>query len=182
MCSRACRRAWTRLPGGISTRVRRIPPSASASASRRTAERWRSLDGRRSAVGFLDEQYRHEAPPLAPLIERIERLLAPGARIYAPAAFVSHADHALVRAVALELALPGLPFPCMPTFRTPPCTAGPRGSRAGARRPLRTWPERCGTRSLLEPARWRPPCTASISRITLANLEPCGCTAHSYKR
>lgn len=67
-----------------------------------------ALAGRTAVnLGFLDEQYRHEAPPLAPLIERIERLLAPGARIYAPAAFVSHADHALVRAVALELRAAG---------------------------------------------------------------------------
>jgi hypothetical protein len=59
----------------------------------------------RSAVNlsFLDEQYRDEDQPLGELIEQIERLLVPGAHIYAPAALANHTDHALVRAAALEL-------------------------------------------------------------------------------
>jgi LmbE family N-acetylglucosaminyl deacetylase len=59
----------------------------------------------RSAVnlGFLDEQYRENDQPLAPVKTEIERLLDPGARIYAPAAFANHTDHALVRAAALQL-------------------------------------------------------------------------------
>src|SRR5437868_4148676 len=47
-------------------------------------------------LGFLDEQYRPDDQPLAPLTEQIERLLDSGVRIYAPAAFANHADHALV--------------------------------------------------------------------------------------
>jgi LmbE family N-acetylglucosaminyl deacetylase len=58
-------------------------------------------------LGFLDEQYRHEAQPLMALTEQIERLLTPGVRIYAPAAFANHADHALARAAALELRAAG---------------------------------------------------------------------------
>jgi LmbE family N-acetylglucosaminyl deacetylase len=67
-----------------------------------------ALAGRTAVnLGFLDEQYRHEAQPLGALTEQIERLLAPGVRIYAPAAFANHADHALVRAAALELRAAG---------------------------------------------------------------------------
>ncbi|MBV8219242.1 MAG: PIG-L family deacetylase [Solirubrobacterales bacterium] len=54
-------------------------------------------------LGFLDEQYRDYEQHEAPLCEQIEPLLAPGARIYAPAAFANHADHVLVRAVAVRL-------------------------------------------------------------------------------
>src|SRR5205807_655431 len=41
--------------------------------------------------------------PLAPLAAQIEDRLVPGVHVYAPAAFSGHADHALVRAAALEL-------------------------------------------------------------------------------
>jgi LmbE family N-acetylglucosaminyl deacetylase len=58
-------------------------------------------------LGFLDEQYRPDAQPLAPLTEQIERLLDSGVGIYAPAAFANHADHALVRAAALQLRAAG---------------------------------------------------------------------------
>jgi LmbE family N-acetylglucosaminyl deacetylase len=58
-------------------------------------------------LGFLDEQYRPEDQPLAPLTEQIERLLDPGVRIYAPAAFANHADHMVVRAAALALRAEG---------------------------------------------------------------------------
>jgi LmbE family N-acetylglucosaminyl deacetylase len=58
-------------------------------------------------LGFLDEQYRPDDQPLAPLAEQIERLLGSGVRIYAPAAFANHADHALVRAAALQLRAAG---------------------------------------------------------------------------
>jgi|SRR5579884_490474 len=63
----------------------------------------------RSAVnlGFLDEQYRSEEQPLTPITGQIERLLEPGARIFAPAAFADHADHALVRSAALQLRTAG---------------------------------------------------------------------------
>jgi LmbE family N-acetylglucosaminyl deacetylase len=63
-----------------------------------------ALAGRTAVnLGFLDEQYRGYEQTLAPLTEQIELLLPRGARIYAPAAFANHADHALVRAAALEL-------------------------------------------------------------------------------
>lgn len=63
----------------------------------------------RSAVnlGFLDEQYRPDEQPLAPVTEQIERLLDPGVQIYAPAAFADHADHVLVRSAALQLQAEG---------------------------------------------------------------------------
>ncbi len=54
-------------------------------------------------LDFLDEQYRNAEQPLAPLTAQIERHLAPGMHVYAPGAFGAHADHALVRAAALEL-------------------------------------------------------------------------------
>jgi LmbE family N-acetylglucosaminyl deacetylase len=54
-------------------------------------------------LGFLDEQYRDDEQRVGPLTEQIEALLSPGVRIYAPAAFANHADHALVRAAALRL-------------------------------------------------------------------------------
>jgi LmbE family N-acetylglucosaminyl deacetylase len=76
----------------------------------RIQEDCRALAGAgRTAVnlGFLDEQYRPEEQPLTPLTEQIERLLEPGVRIYAPAAFANHADHALVRAAALQLRAAG---------------------------------------------------------------------------
>ena len=60
-------------------------------------------------LGFLDEQYRDYEQALAPLTEQIKPLLPPGARIYAPAAFANHADHALVRAAAVELRDAGFP-------------------------------------------------------------------------
>jgi LmbE family N-acetylglucosaminyl deacetylase len=60
-------------------------------------------------LGFLDEQYRHKAQRVAPLTEQIGPLLPPRARIYAPAAFANHADHALARAAALRLRDAGFP-------------------------------------------------------------------------
>jgi hypothetical protein len=54
-------------------------------------------------LAFLDEQYRDAEQPLAPLAAQIEGRLVPGVHVYAPAAFGGHADHALVRAAALEL-------------------------------------------------------------------------------
>src|SRR5437588_11456926 len=76
----------------------------------RLEEDWRALAlAGRTAVnlGFLDEQYRHEEQPLASLANRIERHVAPGTRIYAPAAFANHTDHVLVRAAAVELRAAG---------------------------------------------------------------------------
>lgn len=67
-----------------------------------------ALAGRTAVnLGFLDEQYRPDDQPIAPLTEQIERLLDPGARIYAPAAFANHTDHALVRGAALLLRAQG---------------------------------------------------------------------------
>jgi hypothetical protein len=67
-----------------------------------------ALAGRASVnLGFLDEQYRDQAQPLAALTEQIEAQLPAGAHIYAPAAFGNHTDHALVRAAALELRAAG---------------------------------------------------------------------------
>jgi hypothetical protein len=59
-------------------------------------------------LDLLDEQYRAAEQPLAPLTARLERLLPPGARIYAPAAFADHTDHALVCRAALQLRTAGL--------------------------------------------------------------------------
>jgi hypothetical protein len=58
-------------------------------------------------LNFLDEQYREFEQPLAPITEQIEGLLAPDARVLAPAAFADHADHQLVRAAALQLRAAG---------------------------------------------------------------------------
>lgn len=69
-----------------------------------------ALAGRTAVnLGFLDEQYRGDEQALTPLTERIEPLLPSGARIYAPAAFANHVDHALVRAAAVELRDAGFP-------------------------------------------------------------------------
>jgi len=54
-------------------------------------------------LDLLDEQYRAGEEPVGRLAAELERLLGPGARIYAPAAFADHADHALVRRAALQL-------------------------------------------------------------------------------
>jgi LmbE family N-acetylglucosaminyl deacetylase len=63
-----------------------------------------ALTGRTAVnLDLLDEQYREADQPPAPPTAQLERLLAPSARIYAPAAFANHIDHALVRAAALEL-------------------------------------------------------------------------------
>jgi LmbE family N-acetylglucosaminyl deacetylase len=102
-----------------------------------------ALAGRTAVnLGFLDEQYRHGAQPLAALTEEIERLLVPGVRIYAPAGFGDHADHVLVRAAALELRAAGfavslyadLPhatvhgWPAWVTGRSAPATKGLAGA------------------------------------------------------
>jgi LmbE family N-acetylglucosaminyl deacetylase len=69
-----------------------------------------ALAGRMAVnLGFLDEQYRDDEQRVGPLIEQIEPLLPTGARIYAPAAFANHADHVLVRGVALRLRDGGFP-------------------------------------------------------------------------
>ena len=69
-----------------------------------------ALAGRTSMnLGFLDEQYRDNEQRLSSVTEQIEALLSPRTRIYAPAAFANHADHALVRAAALVLRDAGFP-------------------------------------------------------------------------
>ncbi len=94
---------WDRYTGAVDSgeRVReRIEEDRSALA----------LAGRTPVnLGFLDEQYRDTEQAVAPLTDQIEPLLPPRARIYAPAAFANHADHALVRAVALQLRDAGFP-------------------------------------------------------------------------
>ena len=63
-----------------------------------------ALTGRTAVnLELLDEQYREADELTAPPTAQLERLLAPGARVYAPAAFANHTDHRLVRAAALEL-------------------------------------------------------------------------------
>lgn len=94
---------WDRYTGAVDSgeRVReRVEEDRSALA----------LAGRTAVnLGFLDEQYRDDEQRLAPLTEQIESLLPPGGRLYAPAAFANHADHALVRAAALQLRGAGFP-------------------------------------------------------------------------
>jgi LmbE family N-acetylglucosaminyl deacetylase len=72
----------------------------------RIEEDRRALDlAGRTAVNlsFLDEQYRDRGLPVALITKEVEPLLAPRARISAPAALANHTDHALVRGVALQL-------------------------------------------------------------------------------
>jgi LmbE family N-acetylglucosaminyl deacetylase len=59
------------------------------------------------ALGLLDDQYRHEEPPLATLVERLRGVLPTGALVYAPMAMGGHPDHLLVRDAAIELARDG---------------------------------------------------------------------------
>jgi LmbE family N-acetylglucosaminyl deacetylase len=67
-----------------------------------------ALAGRTAVnLDLLDEQYREADQPPAPPTAQLERLLAPGTRIYAPAAFAIHPDHTLVRTAALELRIKG---------------------------------------------------------------------------
>lgn len=54
-------------------------------------------------LDLLEDQYREANQPIAPFAARIQDLLEPGTRIYAPAALGDHPDHALVRATALQL-------------------------------------------------------------------------------
>ncbi len=54
-------------------------------------------------LDFLDEQYREHEQPLEAIIAAIGRLVAPGTRVYAPAAFANHPDHRLVRSAGLAL-------------------------------------------------------------------------------
>jgi GlcNAc-PI de-N-acetylase len=94
---------WDRFTGAADSRQRvreRVEEDRSALA----------MAGRTAVnLGFLDEQYRDAEQALAPLTEQIEPLLPPRAQVYAPAAFADHADHALVRAVALQLRDAGFP-------------------------------------------------------------------------
>jgi LmbE family N-acetylglucosaminyl deacetylase len=54
-------------------------------------------------LDFLDAQYRGRDEPAPGIGEAVERLLAPGATVYAPASLGVHPDHEAVRAAALEL-------------------------------------------------------------------------------
>jgi LmbE family N-acetylglucosaminyl deacetylase len=58
-------------------------------------------------LDLLDAQYRQGDQLPAPPTPQLERLLPPGAHLYAPAALANHPDHALVRAAALELRTKG---------------------------------------------------------------------------
>ena len=87
-----------------------------------------ALTGRTAVnLDFLDEQYREADELPAPPTAQLERLLAPGARVYAPAAFADHTDHALVRAAALELRTRGFAVSFTPTFRMRSSTDGRLG-------------------------------------------------------
>ena len=93
-----------------------------------------AVAGRASVnLSFLDEQYRGQTKPLAQLRSQIERLLVPGAHLYAPAAFANHTDHALVRAAALELRTSGVTvslyadLPHATLYGLPAWVAGKRG-------------------------------------------------------
>ena len=94
---------WDRLTGATDSRQRmheRVEEDRRALA----------LAGRVPVnLDFLDHQYREAEQPLSPIVAQIEGLLAPGTHVYAPAALDDHADHALVRAAALELGQTGCP-------------------------------------------------------------------------
>jgi LmbE family N-acetylglucosaminyl deacetylase len=63
-----------------------------------------ALAGRTAVyLDLLDAQYRRAGEEPAPPTAQLECMLPGGARVYAPAAFANHPDHALVRAAALEL-------------------------------------------------------------------------------
>jgi LmbE family N-acetylglucosaminyl deacetylase len=85
-------------------------------------------------LGFLDEQYRDDEQDVGPLTDQIEALLPAGARIYAPAAFANHSDHALARAAALRLRDLGFPvslyadLPHATVYGWPAWVKGRRGS------------------------------------------------------
>jgi hypothetical protein len=105
---------FTGVPAGLSAPAWWDQYTGATESAERVRERIEedrralALVGRTAVnLGLLDEQYRREAQPLAPLTEQIDQLLAPDARIYAPAGFADHAGHALVRAAALELRAAG---------------------------------------------------------------------------
>jgi LmbE family N-acetylglucosaminyl deacetylase len=82
---------WDRLTGTT---------DASERVREREAEDRRALAvaGRSAiALGFLDEQYRTEAQPLEPIVERLHDVLPPGCRLAAPATLGGHIDHAHTR-------------------------------------------------------------------------------------
>jgi LmbE family N-acetylglucosaminyl deacetylase len=67
-----------------------------------------ALAGRTAVnLDFLDAQYRDGEQSLDALTDEIGRRLPRGALVYAPAAIGNHADHALVRAAALQLRAAG---------------------------------------------------------------------------
>jgi hypothetical protein len=54
-------------------------------------------------LGFFDQQYRHGAQPVEPVVEALMSSLPRRATLYAPAALSAHGDHTVVRTAALAL-------------------------------------------------------------------------------
>ena len=95
---------WDRLTGATDSQER---------MRERAAEDLTALaTGGRSAVAldFLDEQYRDEAQPLDPIVERLRSEIQPGCRLVAPAALGDHTDHALARDACAALIDEGYPL------------------------------------------------------------------------
>jgi LmbE family N-acetylglucosaminyl deacetylase len=59
-------------------------------------------------LGFLDDQYRENAPTTDELKLRLDREVPTAATLYAPAVLGGHIDHELVRALALEYLASGI--------------------------------------------------------------------------
>jgi LmbE family N-acetylglucosaminyl deacetylase len=98
---------WDRMSGAAESRARmeeRLSEDREALA----------LAGREPlSLGFLDGSYRDpagaSAPTTAEVRERFEQRLPAASRLLAPAAIGAHADHVVVRWLALELAREGMP-------------------------------------------------------------------------
>jgi hypothetical protein len=95
---------WDRLTGAADSQERMRERSAEDHDALATAGR--------SAVrlDFLDEQYRDEAQPLDPIVERLRAEIEPGCRLVAPAALGDHTDHALARDACAALIDEGHPL------------------------------------------------------------------------
>lgn len=95
---------WDRLTGATDSRERMRERAAEDRSALAVAGRTAT------ALGFLDEQYRAEAQPLDPIVERLRSELEPGCRLVAPAALGDHTDHALARDACAELIGDGHPL------------------------------------------------------------------------
>jgi LmbE family N-acetylglucosaminyl deacetylase len=95
---------WDRMTGATDSRER---------VRERAAEDRDALSscGRSAAsLGFLDDQYRTEAQPLEPIVERLRSELDTASRLVAPAALGDHADHVLARDACAALIEEGHPL------------------------------------------------------------------------